>query len=218
MEENQAREVSVIEERAKQLLTILESPFNDSSIIQDNKNMYLVDGDVYRCRMPSQLERSLAEDKRNKLYLKLLEAGEYKTRKQLKKLLKDRQGLDIDELEIEKEDINTKTKDAYLALAMKKTEDTLGIKEFKDKIEDLRLEYFKIGLEISNYLSASIEDQLEQEYIQYLTYACTEKPEADKEDSWVKVWKSLDEFKNDTTKVSTLAINRLVALLINTRD
>lgn len=217
--ENEEIKLSELGEKAKELLATLDSPYNDSSIIQDNKVLFINDGVLYRCRMPSQREKTLAEDKKNRLYGELLEVGGYKTRKQLKQLLKDKQDIDIDKLEVEKNLLQEEIKNGlYLSLATKGSDDTETIESIKQKINELRLKHMQLSLEISGHLSACIEDRLEKEYIEYITYLCTERVDEKDETKSSKIWNSYDEFQNANTKVETKAIQHTVILLLNTRD
>jgi hypothetical protein len=217
--QNEETKLSPLAEKAKELLTTLEMPYNDSSLIQDNKILFTVDGALYRCRMPSQREKTLAEDKKNRIYGELLEKGGYKTRKQLKHLLKEHNNIDIDQLEAEKNLIQEEIKNSlYLSLATKTNDDIETIDSLKKKIEDLRLKHIQLALEISTHLCASIEDRLEKEFIEYIAFLCTEKADDKDADKWNSIWTSYDEFQNANTKVETKAIQHTVILLLNSRE
>lgn len=219
--ENQNEEVklSPMAEKAKQLLSTLEMPYNDSSLIQDNKILFTIDAVLYRVRMPSQREKTLAEDKKNRIYGELLEKGGYKTRKQLRQLLKQNNDIDIDQMEAEKNKIQDEIKNSlYMSLATKTSDDVETIESIKTKIETLRLQHIQMALEISTHLSASIEDRLEKEFIEYVAFLCTEKADDKEVDKWNPIWTSYDEFQNANTKVETKAIQHTVILLLNSRE
>jgi len=189
---------------------------NDSTIIQDNTLPFLIEDKFYRCRMPNQKEKTEAEDRRNRLYFKLLKEGGYLTRKQLKTLLKDKQDVDIEELELEKTKLLTQLQDFYLTLAQKMTEEAEVITTLKKEIVDIRAKYMKVSFEIITLLSACIEDRLEKEYMEYLTYLCTEQLEEN--GTWSKIWGSYDDFQSKNSKLENKAVEHLVYLFVNIRD
>ena len=101
-----------------------------------------------------------------------------------------------------------------------KLEETALLKDLvnrwvKTKIENIKLRHIQATLEILQSLSGNIEDRLEKEYIQYLTYVCTQKS-SDK-DSWKNVWESYNEYQEDKSKLSFKATEYLNQLLISIR-
>lgn len=205
-------------DRIKELLETMEITINNTSLIQDNKIIFKFGEKLYRCRMPNQRERAEADDYKNRYYVKLISEGGYATRKQLKKILKDKNNIDIDILDGEKFILQTQIKEAYLDLAVLLTEQKEAIDNIKEKIKDLESKHFEICIEVSNYLSPSVEDRIEKEYIEYLTYMCTEKISLASPDAWENLWISYKEFQDDTTKLPNKAVEILAYLILNTRD
>lgn len=214
--EEQEVELSETGKRAKELLDILDNPLDNASLIQDNKIIFVLENYVYRCRMPNQKERTLALDKRDELKTQLLLKGTFLTKNQIKKLLKEKQNIDIDLLEQEKEkDINV-LKNLYLELAILPSSQEEKIEKIKNQIQEAKLIYTKKIYEITEYLSGSIEDKLDKEYIEYLTYLCTEKNI--KDDVWGKIWDSYDDYQTKNTKLEIKSVEYMANLLIHSRD
>lgn len=212
---SEEKELSPIGEFAQSILETLESTLNDSSIIQDNKLNFFIESNLYRCRMPNQREKSEAEDRKNRLYVKLLQDGGYLTKKQLTKLLKEKQDIDIEALEEQKAKLYHELQDTYLTLAPKLSEETEIITALKEKIALIKSAYMKVAHEIVSYLNPCIEDRLEKEYVEYLTYLCTEQY---KDETWSKVWVSYDDFQSKNSKLENKAVEHFVYLFINVRD
>ena len=210
---------------SNKLLEALESlqmDFDNPSMIQDNKIIYFYDGKMYRSHMPPQNNRAMAEQKKNEFYVELLQSGKYLTKNQLKKVLIEKQGIDLEGMEKQQNKLIDKRKEAHLKLAVKLSEETEEINELKQIIEDLKREHFLISLEVYNLLSPCIEDQVETKYVEYLTYICTEVSEVDKlqpdnNDNWKRVWNTFEDFKKDTTRVPDVAVKAMGDLLIVTR-
>lgn len=208
-------ELSPVSEHIQSLLGTLESTLNDTSIIQDNKLNFIIEDSLYRCRMPNQREKTEAEDRKNRLYIKLLQEGGFLTRKQLKNLLKENQNIDIDKMEEEKYKLVTELQNLYLTLAPKLSSDIDAINSLKEKILNVKKAHMDISLEIVNYLSPCIEDRLEKEYIEYLTYLCTEKCVGN--DTWEKTWATYNDFQNQNSKLENKAVEHFVYLFVNVR-
>jgi len=205
-------------EKIKQLLLELDGDNFDQAIIQDNKIIFPYEKDLYRCKMPSQKIQSICEDDRNKYQINLLEEGGYKTRKQLKVILKEKQDIDIDALDKEKEEIKTKLKNAYLDLAQVPTDNKQKLKERRDKVQKVREELIESTIEICGYLDPCLEERVSKRYYEYVTYLCTEKQIPGKEEEWEKVWNSFEKFEEDETLLAYKGVQYLRTLLMSIRE
>lgn len=195
--------------RLKEVLDSLNINLNNTSLIQDNKIIYIVNNQTYRTVMPNQRERVEAEDRRDILYTKLVTEGKYKTESQWRKILKENQDIDIAKLEVEKDTIIEKLKDTLLTLNERATGDP-SIVNLKTEIKEIHDSFQKLSIQIADYLQPCIESRLKKEYIEYLTYACTEKPE---KDNWVKVWNSFEDYQKDNSIIAHKAIEYLTKLI-----
>jgi len=205
-------------ERVKQLLIELDADNFDQAIIQDNKIIFPYEKDLYRCKMPSQKIQSICEDDKNKYQIRLLEEGGYKTKKQLKTILKEKQDIDIDALEKDREEIKTKLKNVMLDLAQVPTENKLKLKEKRDKVKKAREELIECVAEICEHLAPSLEERVLKRYYEYVTYLCTEKQISGKKEKWEIVWNSFEKFEEDETILAYKGVQYLRTLLMSIRE
>lgn len=201
------KELSVVEE--------LENYINQNDIISDNKLIFEHLTKTYRVKMPSQRNDHLADDKKRQLYLSLIQKEGELTKNQLKKVLKEKQGVDIEDLEVRREGMNEKIKDYYLMMATKLTGDPV-IETLKDKITEAKKEQYELTYQVTNFLSASIEEQCDKIYLETLACQCTEI--LDPQSSWKPVWNNYDEFLNDEQGVANKAVGYLTYLLLSSRS
>jgi hypothetical protein len=218
MDESQVNKL----EEIHNIFSELDNQILNSELIQDNKLMFLFDEKIYRVRTPNQKEKVIADNERNKLYIRLVSENvtlpleqRHKTKDQLKEILKYT-NIDIDALEKEKEVILKEIRELYLELALKLSHQSNEIKFLQDKIK-LSLEKLqKKAFEITTYLLPCIESRLEKEYVEFLAALCTEKViSEDNNDKWVSVWSSLEEFQNENSGLENKAVEGMVKLLIN---
>lgn len=202
--------------RIKELLNTLDLNSFNQSLIKDNKIIFVLDTKVYRCVMPSQKDLALAEDLENRLKVQFLQKENYVTRKKLKQILKEKQGIDIDELESQKEIYQNQLKDIYLDIASTETDQEDKLKILKEKKHMIEEKFTSLIIEITEYLKPSIEDQIRKKYYEFLTYLCTEK--SIEKNEWLKVWDTIDDYENDNSKLSHNAVGYLQTLMLNIRD
>lgn len=200
----------------KELLKDMDINPANQSLIQDNKIIFPFKDKIYRVRMPNQNEQSLAEQAQNKLKIKLIQEDGNITRKQLIKALKEKQNIDIIELEKTKENIRKELQDVYLDLAMVHSDESEKLQELKEKKAKIESNFMDISIEISEMLTPCIEEQVKTEYYKYLAYVCLEK-QVEKE-KFEPVWKSYEEFGLDTVGLSYKAIENLQSLLLNIKE
>jgi hypothetical protein len=189
-------------EEVKELLK--ESTLVDSSVIQDNKLQFKVGEDIFRVKMPTQKELANAEDKRYKTWIRMLQEEDTIPKKKLIALLKEKQNIDIEELEKQKKLSEKKLHEAYLGLAVCRDGEQEKIQGYIKKIEDIRSNYIDTFLEIEQYLAPAIENRIEGLYSKYLTVSCTDKLNSITNE-WEKVWKSYSDFEADNSPIAIQA-------------
>jgi len=203
----------------QEILKDIERELTDPSIIADNKIPFKYNEAYYRVRMPNQLEESIAQTEKSTLFGKLIQTDGYYMKKRLAQILKEKQGIDLEALEDTKNKINVKIQDYRLILAQKRDEEVQTIEDLRNKILDLTNQRIQVSIEIGKYLSNSIEDKLEQTYVQALGALCTEKLEiVDGQEKWNKVWSSIQDFQKDTTPLVPKVISFMTYLIMNTRS
>lgn len=198
------------------VLKELDKEILSSDLIQDNRIHFTLDNQIYCVRMPNQRELSLAEEIKNAFYIELIQRPNTLHKKQIKKILKEKQGIDVDEMQKQANDLEAKLLDLRLSLARKKDTEKNAIDEFLTQIEEIKQKRLSIVLEIAEYFSSSIESQVRDRYMEYLTFLCTDKCiDENNEKKYIKVWNKFEEFENDNTKVSHKAIGYLTNLILN---
>ena len=187
----------------QELVDELNIDLLDDSIVKSNMLPFLYKEELYRVKMPTQLDLTLAKELEDKLKIKLLKANDTITRKALVKVLKEKQDIDIDALEVQKLRYADKLKDLYMSLATSNDKEKNRINKLKDLIDKTKAQHLQVSVEISDYLSPSIENQVEVAYIKYLTTVCTEKHI--KDDEWKLIWPSQEDFEKDRSSLPNMA-------------
>lgn len=191
-----------------------ESNFLNAELIQDNKFHFYHEGSVYRVRMPKQKELSEVNKAKNSFYVELLKTPNALSKDNLKKLLKESQGIDIEAMELELKDLEESLYKVYLDLAGKKDANEEGIQKCKDNVSEINDKRFKLIEKISSYLTPSIEVQIENHYMEQLASICTDKLENSEKEEWKRVWNSFDEFMNDESTLRLYAVSLLAKLMM----
>lgn len=200
----------------QEILKTIETDLSDPSIIQDNKIIFSYGDKVYRVRMPSQLEETLAQNAKSTLFGRLLVTDGYYFKDKLRQILKEKQNVDINELEEQKRQINIKIQDVQLSLAPKLDDEQKTIDRLRNKIIELQTLRIEFSIKINQYMSCSIEDSMEREYIQTLTAYCTEALDKDEEkESWSRVWKNVKEFQDDDSLFANKVMAYMSYLMLN---
>jgi len=202
--------------RIKEMLNELDLDSFNESLIKDNKIIFVIDENVYRCQMPSQKSLALAEDLENRLKIKYLQIDGYVSRQKLKQILKEKQDIDIDDLDRQKEVLQDELKSVYLDLAVAQTSEKKIIEKLKNKKTQIEEKFTTLIIEITDHLKPCIEEQIRKKYYEFLTSQCTEK--AVHGDKWQRVWKTLEDYENDNTKLAYNAVGYLQTLMINVRS
>jgi hypothetical protein len=155
----------------------------------------------YRVRKPTYGEKKEAYEKRGEKHNQLLtiknEDGNYryKTISQLKKLYKERGDVDIDDLE-NRFTVLERQKEKYqlrLGEALKRKASDKDLELFRDELKKILIQQQTLTFEKTKLLEYSIENQLDVYTYTYLTYLVAE---VYKDDKWVKLWNSWEEFEN----------------------
>ena len=200
----------------KELLKEMDINPANQSLIQENKIIFPFKNKIYRVSMPNQKAQTLAEQTQNKFKIKLIQEDGTITRKRLIKALKEKQDIDIIELEKKKEKLRIELQDIYLDLAGVDSIEIEKIEELRKKKNKIESEFMDISIEVIEMLSPCIEEQIKAEYYKYLAYLCTEKQLG--QDEFEIVWKNYEEFGQDDTGLTYKAIEYLQSLLLSIKE
>jgi hypothetical protein len=184
----------------------------DSSIIVDNKIVFVIEEKLFRVRMPIQSEQALTEHKRNLAQLQYMQAEGCITKKQLIAQLKESGVVDIEKLDESREELIKELKKFWFILAPKDSSDKLKIFEYSKKIKEIQDNLKQLAIDISTYLSPTLESRLEKFYVEYITFLCTEKQEGNE---WIKLWESFEDFNKADTSLTNKSISSMTWLLLN---
>ena len=197
----------------QEVLKELKKDELELDLVQDNKLIFQIDEDFYRVYMPSQKENSMAQNYKNKKRIELYNDGTFLTTNQLIKILKEKQNIDIEELNQKIKIMEEQLTQLYLSLSKVHDKEKKVIDKYIAKINKVRDERLKIVLEVADYLASSIQNQVQDAYYLYLTSLCTEILVDNNKDEWKKVWKSFEDFENDRNKLSYIALGKLTELM-----
>ena len=200
----------------KDLLKEMDINPANQSLIQENRIIFPYQTKVYRVHMPNQMEQTLAEQAQNKLKIKLIQEDGTITRKKLIKALKEKQDIDIAELEKEKEKLRQELQDTYLDLAIVNSDELDKIEDIREKKNKIESKFMDITIEIIEMLSPCIEEIVKAEYYKHLAYLCTDTQI--QEDAFEKTWKDYEEFGKDETGLTYKAIENLQSLLLSIKE
>lgn len=216
MEEQKINIEEVLQEINKNLL--------NPELIKDNKLHFKVNEIVYRVRMPNQRQYSEAERIKNAYYVDLIQKAttdpeNCKIRKE-KDLIEDLKKTEIIDVVSQKEKIAQIDKDmmqTYFSMASLKDTDINAIKKLTEKIKSFENARHVLSMEIAQYIAPSLENQVEDKYMEYLTYLCCEifDNKIDDKEEWKRTWNSFQDYEKDDTKVPLIALGRLTELMLN---
>jgi len=207
-------------ENLKAVFEELQKDTLETELIQDNKLPFEYQGVSYRVKMPTQKENASATTFKNKNYVRLLQEDNTLTIKQLTKLLKEKQGIDIAKLDEQADEIEAKLIQAYLTLSKKTDTDIKGIEADKIKIDELREERLKFVMEKAELMSPAIEHQAQDNYYRFLTALCAERcvREQEKEqinETWVKVWNTFEDYENDNSTLPYVILGKMTEIVMS---
>lgn len=209
------KELKTIEHLKEKLKEIDANPFTEA-VIKDNKIPFFHDMMMYRSLMPAQSDLMKAKDYEDETRIKLLRNKNSISRIELRKVLKENQNIDIEDLENKKQEVISQINEIYLSLARVNDLNTERIDELGNRIKILVDKFQDIGIEISNHMSFCIENKIEVAFIRYLTACCTEVQ--DTEGNWDKVWDSFLTFEKDKTNLPLKAEYWFSRLYLQTRE
>lgn len=207
----------ITKERMEELTeTLKEAQLNidGKSLIQNNKFLFSYQDKNYSCRMPNQREQSEADQAQNIYKISLIKKEGTITKKQLIKVLKENQDIDIAELEKNKLKIQDELQTVYLELAVVPSDDTGKINQVTKKQKAIEEKFMQVSIEIVEMLAPCIEEQTKIQYFRYLGYLCTDQKVPEK-DEYERTWKSFEEFENDSTGLSYKCVEGIQTLLLS---
>ena len=206
-------------ERIKEVIDLIDQDFLDPSVIMENVLYFQFNNKSYRSVMPSPKDLSEAEVIKNQTYGKLLNTEGYHLLDNLKKILKEKQNVDIDAMYTDKDLIIKSLEDKLIQLASYgDSKDLDKVDSIKDDIDAIKLELRDLTLVIERYLFPSIEKQMEARYLEYLTYLCSEVLVEPKEEKYERVWDNIEVFEADRSNLPIKALNNVTKLLLNSRE
>ena len=198
----------------------LNEDSSNPELIKDNKLHFRVDDKLYRVKMPNQKELFEATLHKDVMQGKFIQQKGLYTISQWKKILKENQNIDIDEMQKEIDDNEKELLQLYISLAHKKDSAVKLIKELIDKIKIVKEDRLKLVLDKAGFVAPAIQYKVQDEYYKYLTAQCTEvmvveSPEDAAKEKWDKVWNSFEKYQNDNSKIAYIALGKLNELMIN---
>lgn len=216
-------------EKTKKLKEILKNLSLNEGMIRDNKIEFEYNKNKYRVRMPNTGEELEANEKKNELYIKLLNDDKYMTENQLIKTFK-KKGIDLKKLDDELKELVDKMNNEQLKLAKLPDKNKKAIEMSESRIINLKDKQIEVSQKKANYLQYSIESKVEHFYYMYTSYLITEKliGEVTEEktlkgrviirDKWIKCFKDYKEFENSETELVGKAITWTTNLLLGLRN
>lgn len=195
-------------------------------LIKDGKLHFEYNNFIYRVRMPNQKELTEANNLRNRKFYALLQERDEKGKpvylltKNLKKLLKFSQGVDIDEFDQKLEDSKKQIINVLLELSKVTDSEIKTIEKYRKKIQELKEQRKEIVLEKAGYLAVAVEPQAEDIYYKTLTRFCTEQyiengEGENKTGDFVKVWSNCEEYDNDNSLLPNIALGQFTELYLS---
>jgi hypothetical protein len=188
-----------IEEIKKKLTEVLDLTEMEE-LVKSNEKIFEDNGVTYKVRKPTYKEKQEVYQKRVEKFTELLNNEKYSLEMDLKKTYLKR-GIDIDEMSSKMSNKIKRRDELMLQLGelVKNSASEEDLKKFKTEIQEIQEEIKLISINKTSLLEFSIENQVLIHTYSYLTYLVSEKKEGD---NWVKVWKSFDDFQNDSTTIS----------------
>ena len=204
----------------KEVIEELQKNSLHPELIQDNKIHFSCDNAIYRVRMPSQLELLEADREKNAYQVKLIGQDNTITLSKLKKVLKEKQGVDIDDMEKQLVALEDDLQKVYERMAKKHDDDVDGIEQVRKELKEVEDKRGVLIREISDRTAPSIDVQSDNYYMSYLTAVCTEKNEETETNVvWNKAWVSFKEYlEGEDSNVKYFAMGYLTTLIMKVRS
>ena len=193
---------------------ILNKQISDNDLIQDNTYVFVLKEEYYRVRMPKQIEWAKSKDIYNSRKIELYNRPNTLSERKLKQILKEKEDIDIDELNAEKNELEKQWLTVNLEMAKTKDCETKLIAKYYIKIQEIKNKRMKIILEIAEKLSPALENQAQDRQYEYLVAYCTERHDKETKE-WKPVWESYEDYQNSTSNVRYYALGALTRLIAN---
>jgi hypothetical protein len=204
---------SLREEEAKKILDTINEDYDMSKIyemIKDNKIEFEFAEKSYRVRLLNAKEKDELDTLRRKKFGQLLQDKDIMMEKDLINTYKER-GINIEELDKEINQINKKIADVNFklgaSLANKAGESTL--KMFKEEIDALTNELYKVMIKKNHLLDFSLENQLQNYVAKIISFLSLD---IKIEEKWVRAYLKLDDYLQAEEKLVNLSAMYSMAL------
>ncbi len=202
-----------MEDKALQIVfEELQKDIKNPELIKANMLHFKYEEDLYRVIMPTQENIAIANAVRDEKFIELIQKDNSLTLKRLIIILKEKQDIDIEKMNGDIKELETKLTDTYMLLAKCKDGEDLKIIRLKNELDNIKDKRINIIMEKTGFLSSAIENQAQDIYYNYLTAVCTEKKI---EGEWVKLWKSLNEWKKENRTLAFVALGKLTDLIMS---
>ena len=171
---------------------------NDLSMLEEHIKDNIIDfkyGDkFFRVRMLNRAEKEELNTLRVRKFGELIQDKNILLEKDLRKIYKDRDVADLDELDEKIRKLESEKSSIQLKLGESISEKVgeSALKVHKDKIELLKTEITILLIQKSNLLTFSLENQLMVYVSEYITYLSLD---IKKDDEWERMFKSYTDFK-----------------------
>ena len=208
------------QEEIKKISTQINDEYNIEKIrelIRSNKKEFIHNDKTYRVRLLNDNEKDelniLTKKRLNSMIQEKDEKGNYVWLHiaELIKIYKERGTVDIEKID---SGINKATKkfqsanfELGEALANKAGENFL--KSYKEELEQSKSELESLIIEKGHYLESSVEQQIQNYNAKCISYLCLDVKE---ENSWIRAFKSIDDFIKADDKLVNLASLYAMAL------
>lgn len=210
-EKTEEEKIEEIKKKVNEVLDLGEM----EELVTTNEKIFEEKGITYRVHKPNYKEKKEAYEQRVEKFTELLNNEKYSLEEDLKKTYLKR-GIDINTMNNEMLNKSIKRNELMYQLgeAIKKGSPDTDLQKFKVEIQEMNNEIRNISIRKTSLLEFSIENQVLTHTYSYLTYLLSEKKEGE---IWVRVWKTFDEFLNDSSSIS----NRLayyVTMITNAEE
>ena len=207
-EEKKVEETKMNNETITKIKEDVEKSIDLSKIeemISKNEIEFFNNGTKYRVRKTTYKEKQQAYQQQVEKTMELLDNDAYMMEDMLKDKYK-KKGIDIDKMTQQMTGLEIKKTDYQLKLGklLKEKAQEKDLQTYRNEIIKIQEEQLLISIKKTNLLQYSVEHQTLIYVYSYITYLILEKDEAtddEKEDKWVKAFKTYDEFANSEEKL-----------------
>ena len=199
-EKNVEKEVENLQSKIKSMLEIDKL----SEMIVDNTISFEHKGSKYRAGKPTFKQKQEANEKRVTKFSELMHDEKYMMEDTLIALYL-KKGVDIKDLDSKLIVLEKQRQDYMYKLgqAIKENKGNEELVTYKEEIQKINIQYQELTMKRTIYMDISLESNVNVFVYTYLAYLTIEKQE---NDTWVKAWKSYDEFMNCEESLINLAV------------